>query len=99
HPTSATAVEEAYGLLSLSFYGAHFEAQWRVPGFTRWWEGEDRGAVYRDFRRFLQTLAWRRGGPARPWVLKAPQLMEDLDALLAVFPDARLICLQRPAED
>ncbi|MGV3554495.1 MAG: sulfotransferase family protein [Croceibacterium sp.] len=99
HPTSATAVEEAYGLLSLSFYGAHFEAQWRIPGFTRWWEGEDRAAVYRDFKRYLQTLAWRRCGPTRPWVLKAPQFMEDLDALLAVFPDARLICLQRPAED
>lgn len=99
HSTSATAVEEAYGLLSLSFYGAHFEAQWRVPGFTHWWEGEDRGGVYRDFKRFLQTLAWRRGAATRPWVLKAPQFVEDLDALLEVFPDARLICLQRPAED
>lgn len=99
HPTSATAIEEAYGLLSLSFYGAHFEAQWRVPGFTRWWEDEERGAVYRDFKRFLQALAWRLRGSARPWVLKAPQFMEDLDALLEVFPDARLICLQRPAQD
>jgi hypothetical protein len=99
HPTSATAIEEAYGLLSLSFYGAHFEAQWRVPGFTRWWEVKERGAVYRDFKRLVQTLAWRRGRTTGHWVLKAPQFMEDLDALLAVFPDARLICLQRPAKD
>lgn len=97
HPTSATAVEEAFGLLSVSFYGAHFEAQWRVPGFTRYWEQQDRTWVYREFRRLLQTIAWRRGaGAAKPWVLKAPQFMEDLEALLEVFPDARLICLHRP---
>ena len=46
----------------------------------------------------MQTIAWSRGGRSdRPWVLKAPQFMEELDALLAVFPDARLLCLSRDA--
>lgn len=95
HPVSATAVEEAFGLLSFSFYGAHFEAQWRVPAFARQWEDEDRTWVYREFRQLLQTIAWQRGDAARSWVLKAPQFMEDLDTLLDVFPDARLIFLGR----
>ena len=95
HPTSARAVEEVFGLLAFSFYGAQFEAQWRVPGFARWWEGQDRGWVYRELRQLLQTLAWNRHAPAAPWVLKAPQFMEDLDPLLAAFPDARLVCLSR----
>src|SRR5690606_10308170 len=95
HPASARGVEEAFGLLSLSFYGAHLEAQWHVPAFARWWEEQDRTWVYREFRQWLQTLAWRRADQARPFVLKAPQFMEDLEPLLAAFPDARLVCLDR----
>lgn len=95
HPSSPRAVEEVFGLLAVSFYGAQFEAQWRVPGFARWWEGQDRTWVYRELRHLIQTIGWQRGAAEAPWVLKAPQFMEDLDALLAVFPDARLVCLRR----
>lgn len=99
HPTTPKAVEEVFGLLSFSFYGAQFEAQWRAPGFARYWEGQDRGWVYRELRLLLQTIAWQRGASAAPWVLKAPQFMEDLGPLLAAFPDARLLCLSRePSE-
>lgn len=99
HPTSPRAVEEAFGLLSFSFYGAQFEAQWRVPGFTRYWEAQDRSGPYREFKRLIQTIAWKRGASSVPWVLKAPQFMEDLEPLLEAFPDARLICLHRdPSE-
>src|SRR5690606_7843070 len=85
----------AFGLLSFSFYGAQIEAQWRVPTFARFWEMQDKTWVYREFRQLLQTIAWQRGETTRPWVLKAPQFMEDLESLLEVFPDARLICLRR----
>lgn len=95
HPTSPTAVEEAFGLLSFSFYGAQIEAQWRVPTFARFWETQDKTWVYREFRQLLQTIAWQRGETTKPWVLKAPQFMEDIEPLLKVFPDARLICLHR----
>jgi hypothetical protein len=95
HPTSPRAVEEVFGLLSLSFYGAQLEAQWHVPGFAEWWEGQDRTWVYREFRQWLQTIAWQRGDPALPFVLKAPQFLEDLEPLLTVFPEARLVCLER----
>ena len=99
HPTAATAVEEVFGLHSFSFYGAQIEAQWHVPAFVRRWQAADRGPVYAEFRQLLQTIAWQRGDATRPWVLKAPQFMEDLDELLRVFPDARLICLHRDARD
>lgn len=99
HPTSARAVEEVFGLLSFSFYGAQIEAQWRVPRFARYWETQAKSWVYREFRQLLQTLAWERGNITRPWVLKAPQFMEDLEPLLEVFPDARLICLHREPSD
>ena len=99
HPTSATAVEEAFGLLSFSFYGAQFEAQWRVPDFARVWQTQDRIWVYREFKQLVQTLASPRRNGSNPWVLKAPQFMEDLEPLLKVFPDARVILLNRDLEE
>lgn len=96
HPTGPFAVEEEFGLLSFALCGAQFEAQWRVPAFARHWEAADTRAVYADFRRLLQTIGWARGDdPATPWLLKVPQFMQDLPALLAEFPDARLLCLDR----
>src|SRR5688572_28567813 len=60
HPTGPSAPEEEFGLFSFSFGPAQFEAQWRVPSFTRWWEGADKGALYRDFRALVQTNGWFR---------------------------------------
>lgn len=99
HPTAARSVEEVFGLLSFSFYGAQIEAQWRVPTFACYWEGQDKRWVYEEFRQLLKTLAWQRGEPSKPWVLKAPQFMEDLDVLLDIFPDARLVCLRRDHDE
>jgi hypothetical protein len=96
HPTGAYQPEEEFGLFSFAFKGAQFETQWRVPGFARWCEAQDPARVYREFRQLLQTICWFCGNTGgRPWLLKAPQFMEDPDALLAEFPDARLICLHR----
>ncbi|MDB5717836.1 MAG: sulfotransferase [Sphingomonas bacterium] len=96
HPTAASAPDEEFGLFGFSVNGAQLETQWRVPGFARWWEGQDPAPVYREFRRLLQTIGWSRGeAPGRPWILKSPQYMEELDAMIAAFPDARLICLHR----
>jgi len=96
HPTKPDAAEEEFGLFSFSLHGAQFEAQWRTPAFSEYWQSTDRRFVYREYRKLLQTIGWARGDDAaRPWVLKAPQLMEDLDLFLDEFPDARLICLNR----
>ncbi len=100
HPTAWNAPDEEIGLQNLSIYGAAFEAQWRVPGYTAAVEQDDGVAVYREFRRLLQTLAWLRNDTQpRPWVLKVPQFAQDLAAMLQVFPDARLIHLRRNAAD
>jgi hypothetical protein len=96
HPTHATAPEEEFGLFSFSFGSAQFDAQWRVPAFTRWWEGADKTHVYREFKALLQTNAWFRGDdPGKPQMVKAPQFVEDLPVLLENFPDARFIRLDR----
>lgn len=99
HPTRPRDPEEEFGLLSFPFGPPQFEAQWRVPSFTSWWEGADKSFVYMEMRQLLQTISWRRREPpGRPWILKAPQFMEDLPALLDAFPGARLLCLHRSLE-
>ncbi|MDQ8755519.1 sulfotransferase [Sphingosinicella sp. LHD-64] len=99
HPMRARQPDEEFGLFSLSFGSAQFEAQWRVPSFAAWWEAADTGWLYREFRALLQTISWARGAPVdRPWLLKAPQFLQDLPAFLDAFPDARLICLDRDLE-
>lgn len=96
HPMKPHDPEEEFGLISFSFGAAQFEAQWRVPSFTAWWEEADTRPLYREFKALLQTIGWARGEcEDKTWLLKAPQFMQDVPALLDVFPDARLVCLDR----
>jgi hypothetical protein len=96
HPTSPRAAEEEFGLHAFAVHGAMFEAQWHVPRFARWCEQRDCAEVYAEFRRLVQTLRWRRrDAPSRIQLLKAPQFMQDLEALLDAFPGARLLWIER----
>ena len=96
HPSAPLSPEEEFGLHALSIHGAMFEAQWHVPDFARWSEGRDLVPVYADFRRLIQTLRWRQRVPDdRTQLMKAPQFMQDLQAVLAAFPDARILRMER----
>ena len=96
HPTGPFEPEEELGLLASSFYGMKFEAQWRVPTFARWCEDESAVAAYRHMANLLRLIGWsQQESSLRPWILKTPQHMLDLPALMEVFPDARLIFSHR----
>lgn len=96
HPTGVAAPDEEIGLHSVAIFGSAFEAQWRVPAFAAHVETSDATPAYREVARLLRTMLWlRRDGAARPLILKVPQMTQDLDAVLRVFPDARLVCLHR----
>lgn len=100
HATSARAAEEEFGLHAFSLHGAMFEGQWHIPNFARWSEQSDLAPVYREFRQLLQTLRWRRADPVQSiQLLKAPQFMQDLPALLHELPDSRMIMLVRDRAD
>ena len=96
HPTGPYEPEEELGLLAASFYGMKFEAQWQVPDYARWCEQESAVPAYRHLADLLRLIGWsQQESSLRPWVLKTPQHMLDLPALLEVFPDARLIFTHR----
>jgi hypothetical protein len=63
---------------------------------TRWRDhylALDQRPHYAYMKRVLQALTWMRG-PSR-WVLKSPQHLEQLPALLDVFPDATVVITHR----
>jgi len=96
HPTGALEPDEELGLLENSVWGAQIEAQRRVPSYARWCEATDAAPAYAHMADLLRLTGWFRGDdPARPWLLKTPQHMQDLAALTRVFPDARLVFIHR----
>lgn len=99
HPFGAARPDEELGWLAAALDHCAYEAQWRVPAFTAWSEARDPAPVYREFARILRTDAAHRGNAQRPRVLKTPQFAEDLPALLAQFPEARVIVSQRRDEE
>jgi len=100
HPTSALAPEEEFGLHAFSFHGAMFEAQWNVTRFARFGEARELRPVYQEFRQLVQTLRWKRNErTAKIQLLKAPQFMQDLDAVLEAFPGARILWVRRNMRD
>ena len=96
HPTGPHEPEEELGLLVASMWGMKHEAQWHVPSYGRWCEGESAVPAYRHMANLLRLVGWsQQVSSIRPWILKTPQHMLDLPALLEVFPDARLIFTHR----
>ena len=100
HPTGPLEPDEELGLLENSLWGAQIEAQRRVPSYARWCEAGDATPAHAHMADLLRLTGWFRGDdPAKPWLLKTPQHMQDLAALLRVFPDARLIFTHRDPVD
>lgn len=96
HPTGPMQAEEELGLLVNSFWGVKHEAQWHIPSYGRWCEGEDATPAYAHMANLLRLIGWsQQASSLKPWVLKTPQHMMDLPALLQVFPDARFIFTHR----
>ncbi|WP_421990177.1 sulfotransferase family protein [Qipengyuania sp.] len=96
HPTGAFEPEEELGLVAASMYGMKWEAQWHVPGYAAWCADESAVPAYRHMANLLRLIGWsQQESSLRPWILKTPQHMLDLPALLEVFPDARLIFTHR----
>ncbi len=95
HPMKSDAPEECQWLMRNSFQTGNYAFTYRVPTYGRWIERADHDMVpvYRFYRAQLQLLTWRSRGD---WiVLKDPFHLSHLDALLAVFPDARILQTHR----
>ncbi len=92
-PTSATGPQECLLLMALDFRSLIFEGMARVPSYSAWLLGCDMEPAYRYHQRVLKLLQWRC--PPERWWLKTPAHMLSIDALDAVYPDARFVMTHR----
>ena len=63
-----------------------------MPSYFAWFLNADHRVTYEHHRRTLQQLQWHHPGD---WVLKFPKHVFALDAVLATYPDARIVWTHR----
>jgi len=96
HPLGASEVEEEVGLIEHAFSSQLHEVTKKIPTFAKWLMEHDQTFAYAYMTELLKLVEWFRDDPpGKTWILKSPQHMQDLDALLNVFPEAKLIFSHR----
>jgi hypothetical protein len=93
HEYGARNPKECLSAMSFELLSEELTARYDVPSFTSWFQTVDMRPAYERHKLVLQIIQ-RRTGPAQ-WVLKSPVHLHNLDALLAVYPDARLAFTHR----
>jgi hypothetical protein len=92
HPIEADSPEEDVFLFDVTFVSPAVDASLPVPGYTRWIREIDQRPPHEYVRRLIQLLLWQRPGR---YLGKTPHYQENLDVLLDVFPDAKVIHTHR----
>jgi hypothetical protein len=88
YPSSATGPTECHSLQAMDFKTHLFQALVQIPSYSEWINHEaDLVPTYQYVKRVLKLLQWRC--PPNRWRLKNPSHIVFIDALNAVFPDAR----------
>ena len=93
HEIEAFLPDECWNLFSQNFVHSSYEANADVSGYAKWWASADLRPVYARHRRNAQLIG---AGTASPrWLFKDATHLFGLDALLEVYPDARIIQTHR----
>ncbi|MEM9727415.1 MAG: sulfotransferase [Myxococcota bacterium] len=94
HPMSAKSPEECVAIFTQCFMSEQLQVQFNVPSYKAWLNDADMTPTYEYHRRFLQHIqsGGVRGGR---WVLKSPAHLNQIDTLLDVYPDARIVHTHR----
>jgi hypothetical protein len=92
-PSSATGPQECLLIMAFEFRSQVFEGMALIPSYTEYLLSCDMEPAYRYHQRVLRLLQWRC--PPTRWWLKTPSHMASIDALEAVYPDARFVMTHR----
>jgi hypothetical protein len=93
HPLEAEGAQECIEITGQVIRSMRFDTTHYVPSYERWLDAAGHLEAYQFHKRFLQHLQ-HQNGPGQ-WILKSPDHIFALDALLQVYPDARLVLLHR----
>lgn len=92
-PLAADGPQECLLIMALDFRALIFEGMTSIPSYSSWLLQCDMVPAYRYHKRVLKLLQWRC--PPERWWLRSPAHMLSLDALDAVYPDARFVMTHR----
>lgn len=92
-PTAADGPQECLIPMALDFRSLMFEGMTLIPSYSAWIQSCDMVPAYRYHQRVLKLLQWRC--PPTRWWLKSPAHMLSIEALDAVYPDARFVMTHR----
>jgi len=93
HPLDANGAQECIEITAQVMRSLRFDTTHYIPSYQEWLERAGHLEAYRFHKRFLQHLQ-HQTLPAT-WVLKSPDHIYALDALLEVYPDARFVFVHR----
>ena len=72
----------------------HYHGKYPMPqSYLDWYFADDLSSLYRFHERLLKLLQWRRG--PNFWLLKAPPHLRRFKALVARYPDVRIVMTHR----
>lgn len=94
HTMAPDSIHEDIELWANDFAG--YNPEWIFQMMPAWRDhhvGRDHVSHYEYLRTTLKILQWFR--PGERWLLKCPQHLEHLPALMTVFPDASIVMTQR----
>jgi len=93
HELSAEEPQECTDITAQVFQSLRFESTHHIPSYQDWIDRHGHRDAFLFHRRFLQHLDAQ--APGRSWVLKSPDHVFALDAIRAVYPDAKFVFLHR----
>jgi hypothetical protein len=93
HDMVADDVDECLEVLKQNFCSNNYGSTFRVPGYDAWWSVQDEVSSYWRFAQVLQLVGVDE--PGKPWLLKNPGHIWELDVLLELFPDACIVQTHR----
>lgn len=93
HPVGALLPQECIAITANAFTSLEFHTTNHVPNYQKWYEQQDLVEAYSFHKFFLQYLQWKH--KRERWVLKAPDHLRGLKALLERYPDAIIVQTHR----
>ncbi|MCG5497642.1 sulfotransferase family protein [Ectothiorhodospira variabilis] len=93
HEFNLDGPEECTPLLMQGFSTQAFAGFFDAPSYSTWLDTADHLEVYEHHKKIIQTLQWQLKRDR--WVLKSPDHIAGVEAILKVYPDACLVHLHR----
>ena len=93
HDMVADEPDECLNAMVQSFVTIQFGSTLHVPSYHRWYLAQDETPSYRRYADLLRLVGFN--DQDKRWLLKNPGHVLGIEALLKVFPDARIVHTHR----